>query len=120
MVGWATYAHPEKPTLGGSLALRARIPLGQAPAHPTEAMKIMQPLQLFRFSGGQSSQAAHAAELGVRRLEGRLMKRVPSSELTPDSDCNDGVYDHEGKPFTGVSFTLHGNGKLCSETENRD
>jgi antitoxin component YwqK of YwqJK toxin-antitoxin module len=30
------------------------------------------------------------------------------------------VYYHEGKPFTGVSFTLHGNGKLRSETEFRD
>jgi len=28
-----------------AVALRARIPLGQAPAHPTEAMKIIQALQ---------------------------------------------------------------------------
>jgi antitoxin component YwqK of YwqJK toxin-antitoxin module len=48
------------------------------------------------------------------------LKRVPSSELTPDSDCNDGVYYHDGKPFTGISFSLHRNGSIRSETEFRD
>ena len=47
------------------------------------------------------------------------MSRVLESELSPDSDENDGVYYHRGEPFTGVAYSVHGNGRLRSETEFR-
>jgi hypothetical protein len=45
------------------------------------------------------------------------MKRVPIGEL--DYPGEDGLYYHEGEPFTGVSFDRDGLG-LRSETEFRD
>jgi antitoxin component YwqK of YwqJK toxin-antitoxin module len=46
------------------------------------------------------------------------MKRVPHSVLDYNED--DGLYYHDGLPFTGVSYTVGGNARLEGEAEYRD
>ncbi len=45
------------------------------------------------------------------------MKRVPETEL--DYPGGDGLYHHEGEPFTGVSYTTYPTGELEYEAEWR-